>query len=65
MSCMLDLAGGVTMPADGENADTFLARCRPTSLRAGGSLGAVGPDFSHSPDLVAVAKEWSAAWDGK
>ena len=64
---MLDLAGGVIMPAESEDAEAFVARCRPTSLGAGGSLGAVAPNFSRSPraDLVAVAKEWSTAWDGK
>jgi hypothetical protein len=64
---MLDLAGaGVVMPAEGEDAEAFLTRCMPTSLRTGSSLGAVGPGFSHaSGDLVAVAKEWSATWDGK
>ena len=53
------------MPAEHEDVTAFLARCAPSTLGAGGSLGAVGPSFSHSPaDLAVVAKDWTAAWDG-
>jgi hypothetical protein len=63
MSCAQDLCG-TSQPTEGEDVPTYLNRCRPS--RTGGlAVGAVAPSFPKSnSDLVAVAREWLAAYDG-
>jgi len=64
MSCAQDLCG-TSQPTEGEDVPTYLNRCRPS--RTGGlAVGAVAPSFPNSnSDLVAVASEWLAAYDGR